>query len=433
MLLADAAGVADTVEELEDLHGALAAEADAVAEARGAHTAVLARARIDDTRELRDALAGVEEVVHHLVGATAGHLLAQHGAHALLALVHGGRELAHPGRIETPGQEQRLESLCEERIVRRKRGHVLRQMEPRSAAREPPLAEQRGDHRLPERRRRVGEAHPPQPPAIGSRLVRDFLMEAPERLERAGAQCLPAFREQHEALRARGDRECASREHDVVRGSARDSGELGDRHTVPGAGEQRADAFPGHQPLERAEAPLPLRRAAPPGWSRRVEHLSAADRVARARIAHDEPVAGHREHRRLEHELHRPPLAGGETRGLERHCVGEPVGGAKMHVQRRPGLELHSAPGEELEAHVEAGARPEQAWICEPVSALNGALFDTGEIQRAALPGAAELGRLVLRVDAAHARRAARRHDGEGVAGAHATREHGAGDDGAVP
>src|SRR5690349_25143371 len=64
--VAHAAGVADTVEELEDLHGALTAEADAVAKIGGAHAAALARAGIDDPRELRNALAGIEETTPHL-------------------------------------------------------------------------------------------------------------------------------------------------------------------------------------------------------------------------------------------------------------------------------------------------------------------------------------------------------------------------------
>ncbi|HYB65346.1 MAG TPA: hypothetical protein VEC59_08825 [Steroidobacteraceae bacterium] len=113
-----AARVADTVEELEDLNGALAPEADAVPEAGGAHAALLACAGADDSRELRDALGGVEEITHHLIGAAARHLFAQYRANALLVLVHRGGELAHPGRIEASGDQQRLEPLRKLRIGR---------------------------------------------------------------------------------------------------------------------------------------------------------------------------------------------------------------------------------------------------------------------------------------------------------------------------
>ncbi|HEY2276050.1 MAG TPA: hypothetical protein VGH61_11155 [Steroidobacteraceae bacterium] len=108
MGIAHAACVAHAIEELKYLHGALAAEADAVAEAGGAHAAVLARAGIDDSRQLRDTLAGIEEIAYHLVDTPVRHLLAQHGAHALFALVQCGSEVPHPGRIEASCDEQRL-------------------------------------------------------------------------------------------------------------------------------------------------------------------------------------------------------------------------------------------------------------------------------------------------------------------------------------
>ncbi|HUL47938.1 MAG TPA: hypothetical protein VLV25_12640 [Steroidobacteraceae bacterium] len=119
MLLAHAARVADAVEELEYLYGALAPEADAVAEAGGAHAAMLAGVGRDDCGELGDAPWRVEEVAHHLIGAAERDLLAQYRANALLALVHGGGELAHPGRIEAPGDEQRREFQRELHIGRR--------------------------------------------------------------------------------------------------------------------------------------------------------------------------------------------------------------------------------------------------------------------------------------------------------------------------
>ena len=49
------------------------------------------------------------QVAHHLVHLALAHELAQHGAHSLLALVHGGGEITHPRRIEASSQNQRSE------------------------------------------------------------------------------------------------------------------------------------------------------------------------------------------------------------------------------------------------------------------------------------------------------------------------------------
>ncbi|HXZ59571.1 MAG TPA: hypothetical protein VEG26_05270 [Steroidobacteraceae bacterium] len=76
MRIAHAARVTHAVKELEDLYGALAAETDAVAEAGRSHGSLLTGADLDDARQLRDALAGVEQVAHDLVDAAPRHLLA---------------------------------------------------------------------------------------------------------------------------------------------------------------------------------------------------------------------------------------------------------------------------------------------------------------------------------------------------------------------
>src|SRR5438105_10655242 len=116
MRIAHAPRVADPVEELQDLDGALAPRAEGIAKARGIDPAVLARGRADDLGQLRDPLAIVEQIAHHLVNAALRDLLAQHLAHPLFGLVHAGGELAHPGRIEAPGRDQRLQ-LARQRLV----------------------------------------------------------------------------------------------------------------------------------------------------------------------------------------------------------------------------------------------------------------------------------------------------------------------------
>src|SRR5215468_11072766 len=85
----NAARVADAIEELENLDRALAPEAHRITEARRVHRTMRAMTGIEDRRELRDRVAIVVQVAHHLVHIALTHELAQHGAHSLLALVHG--------------------------------------------------------------------------------------------------------------------------------------------------------------------------------------------------------------------------------------------------------------------------------------------------------------------------------------------------------
>src|SRR5215468_6003075 len=100
----NAARVADAVEELENLDRALAPEAQRIAEARRVHRTMLAMTGAEDRRELRDCSAVVVQIAHHLVHIALAHELAQYGAHSLLGFVHAGGQIAHPGRIEAPGE-----------------------------------------------------------------------------------------------------------------------------------------------------------------------------------------------------------------------------------------------------------------------------------------------------------------------------------------
>ncbi|HWW33058.1 MAG TPA: hypothetical protein VNY70_06805 [Steroidobacteraceae bacterium] len=184
MRIAHAACVANAVEELEDLHGALAPETDRVAEAGGVHGALRAGAGLDDAGQLRDPLAGIEQVAYHLVDAAACDLLAQHRAHPFLGLVQGGGEIAHPRGIEAPGDEQRLELARQLLVGRREHHDVLGEMEPGAAAPHELLARKLLDQRPPHRRRYIGEAHAPQPPDIGAGLIGDLGVKAAEGGER---------------------------------------------------------------------------------------------------------------------------------------------------------------------------------------------------------------------------------------------------------
>ncbi|HVP32323.1 MAG TPA: hypothetical protein VMT09_01625 [Steroidobacteraceae bacterium] len=259
MRIPHAARVTNTVEELEDLYGALASESGRIAETGGAHRSLLARAGLDDAGELGDPLASIEEIAHHLVGATARNLLAQHGAHPLFRLVQGRREVAHPGWIEAAGGEQRLELACELLVGGRERDGMLGEMEPRAALLQAPLAHQLLDERPPERRWHIGEAHAPEAPEVGPGLIGDLGVKAPDGGERAHAHGLPALGQQHPALLTASDRECTRGHRDVVRCAARDPHELGHRRAIAGAGEQRRESFAREELLERAQIPPPLR------------------------------------------------------------------------------------------------------------------------------------------------------------------------------
>ena len=58
-------------------------------------------------------------------------------------------------------------------------------MQPGAPEEQQPLVLQLRQHRTPERRRRIGEAHAPQAPGIGPRLVGNLLVETGEGGERA--------------------------------------------------------------------------------------------------------------------------------------------------------------------------------------------------------------------------------------------------------
>ena len=111
-----AARVADAIEELENLDRALAPEADRITEARRVHRTMRAMTGIEDRRELRDRITIVVQVAHHLVHIALADELAQHGAHSLLALVHGRGEISHPRRIEASGHNQRPQFVGERLI-----------------------------------------------------------------------------------------------------------------------------------------------------------------------------------------------------------------------------------------------------------------------------------------------------------------------------
>ncbi len=117
MRIAHAARVADAIEKLQDLDGALAPRTERIAVMRGTDRAVLLRQGADNGRKLRDTAGVVEEILHDLVHTALHDELAQDLAYPLLGLTRARGQRTHPGRIEAPRCDQRLQSV-RERAVR---------------------------------------------------------------------------------------------------------------------------------------------------------------------------------------------------------------------------------------------------------------------------------------------------------------------------
>jgi hypothetical protein len=184
---------------------------------------------------------------------------------------------------------------------------------------------------------------------------------------------------------------------------------------------------------ERVQPRAARRRAPLARRAERVEHAAAADRARRLRVANDEAIARQRKHRLVEHQLHAHPLPGREHVAVEQRDVRDAMQRAEMHVQRRPVRQRQSRIGEQRQFDVEPRRRCDQPRIGDGIAALDVRLLDAGQVQRAALARMAGVHRPILRMDAAHACRAAGAHDRKRVAGRHAARERGSRHDGALP
>ena len=177
----------------------------------------------------------------------------------------------------------------------------------------------------------------------------------------------------------------------------------------------------------------PFGRSAPACRRAQIEKRAAADRALRGRVANDEAVAGCRRDRPLQHELHPPFPAGRERRVAEHHDARADFGRGMMQPHRHPCRDRLHLGREQPQLRIDAFRRRVQGGIDHHLATRNGFLADAvaGEIERAALPGDAALGRPVLRMDRTHARRKARRADGHAIAHRYRAGQHRAGDHGA--
>ena len=167
--------------------------------------------------------------------------------------------------------------------------------------------------------------------------------------------------------------------------------------------------------------------------ARRSRKVAAADRALGAGVADDEAVAGGGGDRAVEHELDEAALAGSDRAVGEQDDARLHLGGAVVQVDREPLGDRARLAGEDAELGVDPGRRRVQPGVDDHVAAGDGVLGHAvaGEVERAAVAGAAALGGAVLRVQAADADGEAVRAGDEVVARRDAAGEHGAGDDGA--
>ncbi|HTL22361.1 MAG TPA: hypothetical protein VL220_16715 [Steroidobacteraceae bacterium] len=334
MPIAYAPRVADAVEELQDLNGTLATQPDRIAELPGAYSAALARAGLDDRGQFADPPAIVEQVAHDLVNAALSELLAQHRAHALLRLAHGGGKIAHPGRVEATRREQRLQPQQKLLVLARELRAMTGQMQPWAIRAELTVGLESAEQRAPQCGRDVRKAHATESAGIDPRLIRHLVVKASQDLQHLQAQRMPTRGQEQKLLASRLDR-------DRARGQGQRSGRTAAQpHQIRGprtegcALDERRDPFAGQHTLDRAEHGEPLGRAATALGCGGVQYPSPADGLPPLGIAHDEAIARSCAKRGGKHELYQCRCPREELCRIERHEVSHPVSGPEMHVHR---------------------------------------------------------------------------------------------------
>ena len=207
------------------------------------------------------------------------------------------------------------------------------------------------------------------------------------------------------------------------------AGEGGEIDVVRRDGKQCRERRLGIGNGMRLQLREPLRRAAFARRRAQVQEFAAADGALRCGVAQHEAVAFGGGDRPVEHELHRGLAAGRDRRIAKQHDAGADFGRGVMQPRRHPLRHRLLLAGEQAQGGVDAVGRRMQLGIEHHVAAGDGVLADAvaGEIERAALPGDAALGRPVLGVDRAHARNEARRADRHAISRRDRARQHRAG------
>ena len=157
---------------------------------------------------------------------------------------------------------------------------------------------------------------------------------------------------------------------------------------------------------QRYKLGQPALRAAIARRPERIDHCRAGDRADGGWIAQDDTVARKRTDLVLEHELRQRRIARRQPVAFEQRHAAHDVGRTEMDMHRRPVLERLALRGEQVKAHVGPVGRRVQLGAHHPVAAADGIFRKPrpGQVERAALARAADLGRAVLRMQRAHAR-----------------------------
>ena len=291
-------------------------------------------------------------------------------------------------------------------------------------------ARQRLQHGGEGRRRQARLELHPQPLQPDSGEIGIVLVEGLERREQRALEPQPCGRREAER-RARDADDDAVRCHHVDRGAERAIARERREVQVPGSaveqgGERGLRVFD----RERLELRETLGRAAPARRRTQIEEEAARDGALRRGVAQHEAVMRGRGDRTLEHELDKASVPGA-TGVAEQHDTGRDIARGVMQPHRHPLRDRLALRGEHAQTRVDAVGRRVQGRIKHDVAARDRVLADAvaGEIERATFARRAALGRAVLRMNRAYARRNSRGADGDVVADMDRAREHGSGDD----
>ena len=167
--------------------------------------------------------------------------------------------------------------------------------------------------------------------------------------------------------------------------------------------QQRLQRVAGGLLRQRGEFIQTSRAAPTPIRCKGVDHRSAADGSLRRRIAHDEAVTEECRDRLLQHQLHKPAVAGLHLMRLQQRKPRIHRGRADMDLNRSQVRDRTRMVWEQRHLRIDAICRRMHAGRQQPLTAPDIGIAQIGanDIDRAALAGLRRLGRPVVGVDAA--------------------------------
>src|SRR5216683_2371373 len=161
--------------------------------------------------------------------------------------------------------------------------------------------------------------------------------------------------------------------------------------------QQRLDSAGSKRTAERTQVlEINLEGLARPP-SERVQHDAAAERAQIGLVAHDEAVAGKRDHRVSEHDLDECAPFGRDLAGLFEHDhAADRLGSADKETDALVALQCALCGGANLESRVEPHRRDLEPFVGEHIAAFELEPFAAGQVERDALAEACALDRLAM-------------------------------------